>query len=87
MQTKDVLFIAGAENVLYPLKILKALMNTPRNPKNIKREVLKLLAHLYVLTNKRYVSYNCAPASNRKKLSFLDRYLTLWIFAVREGIA
>lgn len=23
---------------------------------------------------------NCAPASNRKKLSFLDRYLTLWIF-------
>ena len=24
---------------------------------------------------------NCAPAANRKKLSFLDRYLTLWIFA------
>ncbi|TLU96583.1 ACR3 family arsenite efflux transporter [Dyadobacter sediminis] len=23
---------------------------------------------------------NCAPASNRKKLGFLDRYLTLWIF-------
>lgn len=23
---------------------------------------------------------NCAPALNRKKLSFLDRYLTLWIF-------
>lgn len=23
---------------------------------------------------------NCAPAANRKKLSFLDRYLTLWIF-------
>lgn len=23
---------------------------------------------------------NCAPASDRKKLSFLDRYLTLWIF-------
>lgn len=23
---------------------------------------------------------NCAPTSNRKKLSFLDRYLTLWIF-------
>ncbi len=23
---------------------------------------------------------NCAPASERKKLSFLDRYLTLWIF-------
>lgn len=23
---------------------------------------------------------NCAPAANRKQLSFLDRYLTLWIF-------
>ena len=23
---------------------------------------------------------NCAPAADRKKLSFLDRYLTLWIF-------
>lgn len=23
---------------------------------------------------------NCAPAANRKKLGFLDRYLTLWIF-------
>ena len=25
-------------------------------------------------------STNCAPAAERKKLSFLDRYLTLWIF-------
>jgi ACR3 family arsenite transporter len=24
---------------------------------------------------------NCAPAANRKKLSFLDSYLTLWIFS------
>jgi len=24
---------------------------------------------------------NCAPAHERKKLSFLDRYLTVWIFA------
>lgn len=23
---------------------------------------------------------NCAPAKERKQLSFLDRYLTLWIF-------
>src|ERR1017187_7608058 len=23
---------------------------------------------------------NCAPANERKKLGFLDRYLTLWIF-------
>jgi arsenite transporter len=32
------------------------------------------------LNENRMSANNCAPANERKKLSFLDRYLTLWIF-------
>ena len=34
----------------------------------------------YLIKNSSMSANNCAPAAERKKLGFLDRYLTLWIF-------
>jgi ACR3 family arsenite transporter len=53
----------------------------------------RLAAVLIVVTNtihsnKSMSSNNCAPANECKRLSFLDRYLTLWIFlAMGTGVA
>jgi len=56
--------------------------------KKKRRAAVPIVVINSIYLNKTMATDNCAPANERKRLSFLDRYLTLWIFlAMGAGVA